>query len=305
MYRVRFHGRGGQGIKTASRILGSAFFAEGYEVQDAPRYGAERRGAPIFAYVRADLAPVFERGPIDHPDLVVVTDESLVQVPAAAVMTGLCETSVLVIASTVAPESWQERLGVSCTILTLPPLPDEHAALMGATSVGFAAKLIGQISATSLEEAIRTELKGLSPEAIERNVDRALASFESIESQAGCVAEGETPSRASASRPAWVDLQTEPTSLSAPDIRGKVTSESAQTGLWRTLRPVIDYEECNHCSWICSTLCPDGAIDVGSEREPIIDYEHCKGCMVCVTVCPPHAIRAEPEPAADETRRES
>ena len=47
MYRIRFHGRGGQGIKTASRILGSAFFAEGFEVQDAPRYGAERRGAPI------------------------------------------------------------------------------------------------------------------------------------------------------------------------------------------------------------------------------------------------------------------
>ena len=53
MYRIRFHGRGGQGMKTASRILGSAFFQEGYEVQDAPRYGAERRGAPIFAYVRA------------------------------------------------------------------------------------------------------------------------------------------------------------------------------------------------------------------------------------------------------------
>jgi Pyruvate/2-oxoacid:ferredoxin oxidoreductase gamma subunit len=41
-------------MKTASRILGSALFAEGFEVQDAPRYGAERRGAPIFAYVRAD-----------------------------------------------------------------------------------------------------------------------------------------------------------------------------------------------------------------------------------------------------------
>ncbi len=43
MYRIRFHGRGGQGMKTASQILGTAFFLEGYEVQDAPRYGAERR----------------------------------------------------------------------------------------------------------------------------------------------------------------------------------------------------------------------------------------------------------------------
>ena len=46
MYRIRFHGRGGQGMKTASRILGSAAFAAGWHVQDAPVYGAERRGAP-------------------------------------------------------------------------------------------------------------------------------------------------------------------------------------------------------------------------------------------------------------------
>ena len=46
MYRIRLHGRGGQGIKTAGRILGTAFFLEGFEVQDAPRYGAERRARP-------------------------------------------------------------------------------------------------------------------------------------------------------------------------------------------------------------------------------------------------------------------
>ena len=47
-------------MKTASRILGTALFLEGYEVQDAPRYGAERRGAPIFAYVRAAREPFLE-----------------------------------------------------------------------------------------------------------------------------------------------------------------------------------------------------------------------------------------------------
>ena len=85
MFRIRFHGRGGQGMKTASRILGSAFFFEGYEVQDAPRYGAERRGAPMFAYVRADRRAINERGVITNPDLVVVSDDSLVPVPAAGV----------------------------------------------------------------------------------------------------------------------------------------------------------------------------------------------------------------------------
>ncbi len=52
MVRIRFHGRGGQGMKTASRIVGSAAFRAGYVVQDSPIYGAERRGAPMAALVR-------------------------------------------------------------------------------------------------------------------------------------------------------------------------------------------------------------------------------------------------------------
>ncbi len=305
MYRIRFHGRGGQGIKTASRILGSAFFAEGFEVQDAPRYGAERRGAPISAYVRADRAPIAERGPIDRPDLVVVADESLTQVPAAGVMMGLSDSSALVIASAETPDVWRDRLGVSCEILTLPPASGEDVALMGVTGVGAAARLIGQISVSSLEDAIRLELAGLAPALIERNVERALASFSSLEARAGCVAEGDDPKRAEAPPPDWVKLAVEPTSLAAPDIRGGATSEQVRTGLWRTVRPVIDEALCTRCSWICSTLCPDGAIDVGAEREPIIDYDHCKGCMVCVAVCPPHAIRLEPEAADGDRRRDS
>jgi pyruvate ferredoxin oxidoreductase gamma subunit len=42
-------------------------------------------------------------------------------------------------------------------------------------------------------------------------------------------------------------------------------------------------------------LCPDSAIKVEPDHTPRIDFDHCKGCMVCVAVCPPHAIRAEPE----------
>ena len=49
MYRIRIHGRGGQGIKMASRVLGTALFRCGFTVQDAPKYGAERRGAQISA----------------------------------------------------------------------------------------------------------------------------------------------------------------------------------------------------------------------------------------------------------------
>jgi pyruvate ferredoxin oxidoreductase gamma subunit len=60
--------------------------------------------------------------------------------------------------------------------------------------------------------------------------------------------------------------------------------------LWRTLRPIIDYDICRRCWWVCSTFCPDDAISVSDAGEPVIDYDHCKGCMICVAQCPPHAI---------------
>ena len=118
--RIRFHGRGGQGMKTASRILGTAFFMAGYEVQDAPRYGAERRGAPIFAYVRADKSPVNERGIISQPDLVVVADDTLVAMPAAGVLQGVDEHSVLLINSHETADTWSQRLNTKATIIILP-----------------------------------------------------------------------------------------------------------------------------------------------------------------------------------------
>ena len=89
MYRIRIHGRGGQGIKMASRVLGTALFRAGFTVQDAPKYGAERRGAPIFSNVRADHGPINERGVISQPDLVVVADDTLLAVPAAGTLQGL------------------------------------------------------------------------------------------------------------------------------------------------------------------------------------------------------------------------
>jgi pyruvate ferredoxin oxidoreductase gamma subunit len=83
--------------------------------------------------------------------------------------------------------------------------------------------------------------------------------------------------------------------VSAPDIFAGLTSVEVKTGLWRTMRPVIDYDRCNRCWWVCSTFCPDSAIHVNDEGYPEIDYDHCKGCLVCVAKCPPHAISAVAE----------
>jgi pyruvate ferredoxin oxidoreductase gamma subunit len=299
MYRIRFHGRGGQGMKTASQILGTALFLEGFEVQDAPRYGAERRGAPIFAYVRASRSPIHERGVITRPDLVVVADDTLIPVPAAGVLQGIGANTVMLINSAEPAQTWRERLKIAGKVLSLPlgaqvqegadPLP------VGATCTGAAARLLGVVRRQSLEQAIRAEVGKFGASAVENSVRAALGAFDALAAEHGSVKEGVDIPVGEHQPPDWIDVPLEPARLSAPDIRAAGTSELSNTGVWRTLRPVIDYERCNRCSWICSTLCPDSAIKVEPDHTPVIDYDHCKGCMVCVAVCPPHAIRAEPE----------
>jgi len=307
MYRIRLHGRGGQGIQTGARILGSALFAEGFETQDAPLYGAERRGAPISATVRAARAPIRERGLLLQPDLIVVGDESLVGVTAAGVLQGASERPWLLIRSGVASETWLRRLGRSDRVATFALEIEEGAelAFVGAACAGAAARMLGVVSRAALERALAGELGALSPEARTESTRRALAAWDSLAPLAGCVAEGLALSGSPAERPAWVDLPLDPADVAAPDVRAPLSSVQVRTGLWRTLRPVIDDSLCRRCSWVCSTFCPDGAISIDPDGRPRIDYDHCKGCLVCAAVCPPHAIRVEretgrePEPETD------
>lgn len=310
MYRIRFHGRGGQGMKTASRILGTALFIEGFEVQDAPRYGAERRGAPLFAYVRAAREPINERGVITRPDLVVVADDTLVPVPAAGVMQGICEGTVLLIDSADPAGVWKERLNAPGQVIILPASkardPSE-AAFVGAECAGAGARLLGVVSAPSLQAAVEQELSAMPAAIIVRNVAAALAAFEQMEPHAGIVEEGGPVSAADYAPPEWIDIPADEVSLSGPAIHGGATSVKVRTGLWRTMRPMIDYEHCNKCTWVCGSFCPDNAISVDGDGYPRIDLDHCKGCMICVAQCPPHAIGAVPEvdAAAPQKLKES
>lgn len=74
---VRWHGRGGQGAKTAALLLADVAFKTGAYVQGFPEYGPERMGAPITAYNRISQEPIRVHSNIYEPDLVVVVDESL------------------------------------------------------------------------------------------------------------------------------------------------------------------------------------------------------------------------------------
>lgn len=308
MWRIRFHGRGGQGVKTAARILGSAFFHEGFEVQDAPRYGAERRGAPLFAIVRADRAPIAERGAIVRADVVAVVDETLLELPAAAVLAGADEATLFLIA-TAEPARWKERLGIAGPVLALP-LPSHGAASpspragevksggspheISTAAAGAIARLVGAISRDALARAVADEVAGA--EAVASSLAAALGAYDRMAAHAGIVVDRADAPPPVRTVPRWVELSAEPVTVAAPAVHAVANSDAVATGLWRTSRPVIDPARCRHCVWICATHCPDAAIDVGANGEPSIDLEHCKGCLVCAALCPHHAIDVVAEP---------
>jgi pyruvate ferredoxin oxidoreductase gamma subunit len=79
LVEIRWHGRGGQGAKTASLLLAEAAFNTGMYIQGFPEYGPERMGAPITAYNRISSEPLSIHSNIYEPDYVVVVDESLLK----------------------------------------------------------------------------------------------------------------------------------------------------------------------------------------------------------------------------------
>ena len=118
LVEFRWHGRGGQGAKTACLLLADAAFAAGKYVQGFPEYGPERMGAPITAYNRISDSRCSVHCNIEEPDYVVVVDETLLS--AVDVTAGLKADGAIVINSGKNPEELRPLLkgytGKVCTI---------------------------------------------------------------------------------------------------------------------------------------------------------------------------------------------
>ncbi len=118
MVEVRWHGRGGQGAKTASQLLADAAFLDGKFVQSFPEYGPERSGAPITAYNRISDERCSIHSNIYDPDYVVVVDETLIG--SVDVTAGLKEDGAIIVNTSMSPADVRPLLkgykGKVCTI---------------------------------------------------------------------------------------------------------------------------------------------------------------------------------------------
>ncbi len=92
---IRWHGRGGQGAKTAALLLADVAFKTGQNVQGFPEYGPERMGAPITAFNRISTDKIRVHSNIYHPDYVVVVDETLLE--SVDVTAGLKEEGAIIV----------------------------------------------------------------------------------------------------------------------------------------------------------------------------------------------------------------
>jgi pyruvate ferredoxin oxidoreductase gamma subunit len=292
MIEVRFHGRGGQGAKLASRIFGRSGFLCGLQVQDFALFGAERRGAPVISFTRLSSEPIDERGNIDRPNLVVVMDDSLLKEAPGQVFQGVDEKTPLFV------NGDRDRLEVN--LKDLPPakflfidLSAIARELIGsvfvsAAAAAVAAKCVPAINPAALEEAIRIELAdfGLAPDLVEKNVAAAGAAYQ--RTPAVDLAAVANLERATA--PAWQAVPYLGKShFAGPTIRHRGSAALRATGNWRVERPEIDLTKCKRC-FLCYLYCPEAAMRLDAENFPHVDYDHCKGCMICYEECPTDAI---------------
>jgi len=296
MLRIRFHGRGGQGMKTASRIVGTAAFWEGRYAQDSPIYGAERRGAPMVALTRIADEPILERGLIATPDLVVVADETLLEDVQARPLQGLTAAGRVLMNSKCPPEALRERYGLASGLAVLDgtELALTHVGSMAGLSVVLAAatcKLIG-LSPAAMEHSVREELAvlALAHTRIEQNVSLASIAYDRLTVRPPREELGRAVSTAgSLPQPTVVTPTYQGALRGTPSVVAPAKSPLRKTGNWRVWRPVIDLSRCTQC-WVCLVSCPDGAIALDDGDHPRIDYDVCKGCLICVEECPTQTI---------------
>ena len=150
---VRFYGRGGQGIITASRILAEAFFKEGMKVQAFPFFGIERRGAPVFAFLRYGDEVISSRTYVHEPNIVVIFDENLLRSEKS--LSGLKSDGLVIINTREIPQ----ELNDTARKIAIVDADTISLRVLGKTIVntvlcGAFASATGDVSIEKLEESV-------------------------------------------------------------------------------------------------------------------------------------------------------
>jgi 2-oxoacid:acceptor oxidoreductase gamma subunit (pyruvate/2-ketoisovalerate family)/2-oxoacid:acceptor oxidoreductase delta subunit (pyruvate/2-ketoisovalerate family) len=264
-------GRGGEGVVLASQLLADTFARAGYWVQSFPEFKAERRGAPISAFLRWDAdEPIRRRYKVRECDALVAISAS----PPPAQSVAMLRPGGLLLLNRDArfPHRGDYRvarvpgsqIARRNQILSAEGRPMGNVAVLGA-----AVRLLLPAGLGFLEQAIRNRMGALA----DPNVVAAREGYRVCTRQHATATDTAfEPAEAPVPRPPLP-----PYAVSLTDSRGN------HTGTWSVERPVI-LEACNVCG-LCALFCPEGAMR-REDGAMEIDLLYCKGCGICEDVCP-------------------
>ena len=177
LIEIRWHGRGGQGAVTSTALVAKAAIDEGKYAQAFPAFGAERRGAPVMAFVRISAdEPIRVRAEVTDPDIVVVLDPSLLRV--VDVTAGLKTNGMLVVNSKKQPEQIEKELGYNHSLAAVDATTIARELLgvniVNTSMIGALLKATGVVELESLFEPLKQRFGRLA----ERNIDAMKRAYE-------------------------------------------------------------------------------------------------------------------------------
>jgi 2-oxoacid:acceptor oxidoreductase gamma subunit (pyruvate/2-ketoisovalerate family)/2-oxoacid:acceptor oxidoreductase delta subunit (pyruvate/2-ketoisovalerate family) len=275
----------------AAQTIAEAAILEGKQAQAFPFFGAERRGAPVMAFARIDGKRICDRTQVSEPDMLVVMDESLLDIePVAA---GLKKGGCAVVNSRLAPSEIDLGVEARCVSVDATSIALEllKAPIVNTSILGAMARADDFVSLESIQRAIMNRFgEKLGEKAGRINAEAAKAAFD--RSHEGLCKGDRKLKRKNAWLPTW--QETPPgvalgKGTKAGMAVGPGSMSQNMTGTWGVSNPVYDESKCVKCQR-CWFICPEGCIRRHDDDSLEFDMRYCKGCGVCAKVCPKEAI---------------
>ena len=184
MMEIRWHGRGGQGAKTAAQLVAQVALEEGKFSQGFPEYGPERMGAPIRGFTRVSDRAIRLHCAIERPDVVVVLDDTMIGMPA--VTEGIDDNTIFVINTTLSPAQMREKLEVVagtiyCVDATTISIDELGRPMPNTPMVGALVKATACISIDVLKRDVeRRFMKKFGERIVQGNIRAIQRAYEEV-----------------------------------------------------------------------------------------------------------------------------
>jgi pyruvate ferredoxin oxidoreductase gamma subunit len=297
---IRWHGRGGQGAKTAALLFGEAALETGKFIQAFPEYGPERMGAPVAAYNRLSDEPIQIHSGIKHPKIVVVLDPSLIRV--ARVLDGIKPDGILLVNTRDNPKELKMELGLADSKIEVYTVDASQIAIEtigkpipNTPMLGALVKVTGVLNfesvLASIEEKLNKKFRS-KKELVKGNIEAVKRAYNEVRSASDkdvpeCVPHAyctQNPDECQTIQSevlpkTWRDV------TGGPVLRNTKKVRENKTGAWRSRRPHFHPEKCINCL-TCWISCPDAAVKLENGKVVGFDLDYCKGCGICAEVCP-------------------